>query len=53
MSWSQSRIRKWQKDNPGRSRVQVIVSRAFRKNRRALVGNLVMDNPLLKYLGLK
>lgn len=53
MSWSQSKIRKWHRDNPGRSRYEAGITRAFRRNRSAMAANITKSNTLFVALMIR
>jgi hypothetical protein len=50
MGWSQARLRKWHKDNPGENRFAKTVARVFRKNRHRMIQNLTKANALYRAL---
>jgi hypothetical protein len=54
MSRSQSHARKWLREfhtfHPGRSVYEWIVSRAYKRNRKAMIDNISMRNPFFEKL---
>jgi hypothetical protein len=50
MSWSQSRQRKWHRDNPGKSPLSNAVRRMLRRRRKEMADNITRNNALFERL---